>query len=240
LDVVELVEAGEEVVPPHGVVYSQHPRRSMGRDGRIYFVKGPELNVVVPEVISHLLAQYVELRVPEFVLATSESAGAFFFASREVSGFRAVDSWLAAGRVQNPDLVPKMHLLDVLIANHDRNIGNLIGENIRGQSNAAIELVAIDFEKAEALRGDYPLTTVPTIGPKTLRPTGILGVILQRERDMAPHFAAIEKIGRDDVLAAFEKLEAAIGHQIVWKDGSAQLIAQRARDIRKLLAEVWR
>lgn len=240
MDVVELVEEGEEVTPPDGIVYSQHPRRSLAHDGRTYFVKGPELNVVVSEVISHLLAQQIELRVPEFALAKRSSVPGFFFASREVQGFRAVDPWLVAGRIQNPNLLPKMHLLDVLVANHDRNIGNLIGENIRGQRSAEVRLVAIDFEKAEALRGDYPLTTVPTIRPARLRPSGILGGIIQRDRDIAPHFAAIERIAGDDVLRAFGKLEAAMGHQIGWKDGSAPLIAQRARDIRGIFAEVWR
>ncbi|HXN18454.1 MAG TPA: HipA family kinase [Candidatus Binatus sp.] len=240
MKVVDLIEEGEEVTPPQGVVYSTHPRRTLAQDGHVYFVKGPDLNVVVAEVVSHLLAQQIELQVPEFALAKSGSTAGFLFASREVQGFRAVDSWLAAGKVRNPTLVQLMHLFDVLVANRDRNIGNLIGETIRGQHSSELRLVAIDFEKAEALRGNYPLTTVPTIPPGRLRPSGILGTLLQNDHTAAVQFAAVERINRDDILGAFGKLEAVLGLEIEWKENSAQLVAQRARDIRRLLEEVWR
>jgi len=51
-----------------------------------------------------------------------------------------------------------MHLFDVMVANQDRNLGNLVGESSKNPRNANVRLVAIDFEKAEAFR-QLPLTT---------------------------------------------------------------------------------
>lgn len=240
MEVLDLIEEGQEVTPPDGLVYSQHPRRSLAQNEQTYFVKGPDINVVVPEVICHLLAPYVGLQVPEFALARRTSVAGLFFASREIVGFRSVESFLKQGRVQNPDLVKLMHLFDVMVANQDRNLGNLVGESSKNPRNANVRLVAIDFEKAEAFRGNYPLTTVPTIIPSRLRPSGILGGILQDDKTMGPHFEAIEKIEAGHVATAFATLEAAIGHQIDWKESSVPLVAQRARNIRNLFAEVWR
>jgi len=241
LRVVDLIEEGQEVTPPTGMVFSTQPRRCLAEDGHIYFVKGPDPNVVVPEAVSYILAQQVELPVPEFALGRREAEYGLFFASREVQGgFRSVDSWLGLGRTQNPQVIQRLHVFDVLIANRDRNIGNLLVQNIRSPQGPPFRLVAIDFEKSEAFRGNYPYTTVPTIEPRRLRPSGILCEILQRERVAVEHFAAIERIGQGNVLDAFGRLEAMIGHPIEWKDGSAQLIASRARDIRRIVAEVWR
>lgn len=240
LKLVDLVDEGEEVIPPAGLVYSQHPRRCLAEDGQVYFTKGPLLNVVVPEVIAHLLGQKIGLRVPEFALARRLPHEGLLFASREVrANFRAVDRWLASDRISNPELLGLLAVFDVLIANKDRNIGNIIGEDASGTPAPNLELVAIDFEKAEAFRGRYPLTTVPLTEPAKLRPSGILGSIFRRVGCTEADFKAVEAIGEADVFDAFGKLEAALGHPIEWGEGSAKLIEKRARGIRKIYAEVW-
>ena len=50
----------------------------------------------------------------------------------------------------------------------------------------------------------------------------------------------LERVSRDHVLNAFQSVEAVINREIPWKDGSAQLLAVRAKNIRRLVAEVWR
>jgi hypothetical protein len=73
LKVVELIEEGEEVTPPDGLVYRTHPRSALAHDTRTCFVNRPDLHGVAPEAASHLIAKQIGLRAPEFVLTKRPS-----------------------------------------------------------------------------------------------------------------------------------------------------------------------
>jgi hypothetical protein len=124
--------------------------------------------------------------------------------------------------------------------NKDRNIGNLVGESQLAPGEGTVAIVAIDFEKSMALRGPYPLTTTPNIQPRALWPSGTLGQLLTGDARPNNFFAAIEAMTGDHVRDAFARVEARLNEDIPWKESSAQLLANRAKRIRNLAAEVWR
>jgi hypothetical protein len=119
-------------------------------------------------------------------------------------------------------------------------LGNLVGEAQLPPDEGKIALVAIDFEKAMAIRGPYPLTTTPQIPPSALWPSGTLGKMATGCVCPETLLSAIEKTTKAQVLGAFAQIEGRIGQEVAWKENSAQLLERRSRDIRKLVKEVWR
>lgn len=238
---IELIDEGTEVTPPENVVYSTQPRKATALDGYSYYIKGPDLNVVIAEAVAHQLARSLNLNVPEFGVAVPEGSVGPLFASREVKRCqRQVDPWIVRGGATNRDSLPHVTAFDVWVMNKDRNIGNLVGEEQVSPSEGRISIVAIDFEKSMALRGPYPLTTTPHIEPRSLWPSGTLGELLTGDPLPSEFCGALERMSKDHVLDAFGQVEAQIKSAIPWKESSAQLLSTRAKNIRRLVGEVWR
>jgi HipA-like protein len=237
-DLIELLDEGTPVVAPEDLVYSTQPKKATGMDGHSYFVKGPDRNIIVAEAVAHQLARSLGINVPEFGIAIPQGGGGPLFASREVARcLRQVESSIVRGKVTNRGSLALTTCFDIWVMNKDRNIGNLVGES---QLDGMVTIVSIDFEKSMSLRGPYPLTTTPTILPKALWPSGTLGELLRGTARPDEFCGAIERITNDRVLDAFRRVESRLNEDIPWKESSARLLENRARNIRALVEEVWR
>lgn len=240
-ELVDLLDEGTPVVPPEDLVFSTQPRKATGRDGCSYFVKGPDLNIVVAEAVAHQLARHLGLEVPDFGLVLPIDGRGPLFASKEVARcYRQVELWIRQGKTSNGDMLASMSAFDVWVMNKDRNINNLVGEAHVRPANELIKLVAIDFEKSMALRGPYPLTTTPEMRPRSLRPSGTLENLLRGQACPDSFLRKIEGMTEDHVRDAFGRVEARLGEQIGWRDSSTKLLGGRATKIREHVAEVWR
>jgi hypothetical protein len=240
-ELIDILDEGTPVIPPDDLVFSTQPRKATGRDGCSYFVKGPDLNIVVAEAVAYQLARHLGLEVPDFGLALSMDGSGPLFASKEVPRcYRQVELWIRQGKTSNCEMLSCMSAFDVWVMNKDRNINNLVGESHVRPANVLIKLVAIDFEKCMALRGPYPLTTTPEIRPRSLRPSGTLETLLAGKECPDSFLRKIEGMTEGHVRDAFGRVEARLGSPISWKDSSAQLLGRRATRIREHVMEVWR
>ena len=226
---------------PDDIFYSTQPKRATGLDGYSYFIKGwSDRNIVVAEAVAHQLARHLDLNVPEFGIAIPSDKIGPLFASREIARCqRQIEMWLRQDRTVNRTLLSEILAFDIWIMNKDRNIGNVVGEEQLAPHRGRVALVAIDFEKAMALRGPYPLTTTPNIVPKSLWPSGTLGKLVAGDVCPKRILTAIESVTDQQVLDCFNRVEAALNESISWKDSSVLLLNNRAKRIRTLVAEVW-
>lgn len=238
---IDLLDEGTDVVAPDDLVYSTKPKKAVGMDNHNYYIKGPDRNIIVAEAVAHQLAKDLNLTVPEFGIAARKNDVGPFFASREVDRCqRQVEQWIRRDRTVNRQELAAVAAFDIWVMNKDRNLGNLVGCEQIGPNDGRIALVAIDFEKAMALRGPYPLTTTPEIAPRALWPSGTLGQLLSGEGQPIAFFAQITAVTRERVLDAVNRVEALLNEEISWKESSAQLLSNRAKHIRVLAEEVWR
>jgi hypothetical protein len=241
-DLVELIEEGNPVVPPEGLVYSTDPRKATGTDQCTYFVKqGPDRNVVVSEAIAYQLARHLNLKVPACGVGPPDETGNTYFASREVDRpQRQIETWFRRDRVTNRRDIAKTIVFDIWVMNYDRNIGNFVGSGLLPPDEGKIELIAIDFEKSAALRGPYPLVSSNDIAPQQLWPRDTLGQLLVGATIPGDFCDAVGAVTEAHILDAFAKLEARLVVPIEWKESTAQLLMRRAAQIHVLAREVWR
>jgi hypothetical protein len=232
LRTVRVFDLGQPVRGPRGVVYSCHPTRAPTAT-RDHFLKGPELNVLVPEVIAHLLARMVGLAVPQFGVALWGDK--VYFASEEVQN-QNVGAWVKRKAIANPQVMLEAVVFDIWLANQDRNLGNFVGEV--DQTSHKMHLYAIDFEKSLTLRGPHPITSVPTVDPRKFWPRDELGRLLRGERPPTYFCERISAIPRNGIEVCFDKLMAHIG-RVPWSENSVKVLTDRARNLRKHLQEAW-
>ena len=175
---VDLLTMDSRVCPPPGMVYSTDPHRAEGEDGHSYFVKGPDVEVVFAELAGCSLAASVGLPVPP--VATCAYNGSLYAGSRKVE-FREMRPLLkSTARLQNAADLYNMIVVDVWLANPDRNMGSLVGTQLgRGK----LEMMFIDFEKAVALRPN-PLLQTSMLTPRQVWPTGELGTSLRQSKPL--------------------------------------------------------
>ena len=178
---VALVSCGP-MSRPDGIVYSTAPESALANDGRRFVIKGAgDPSIVVAEMVGYKFAQILGIPVPDFAVGKlANGEGPVFACELLEDVFRDVSMWLRKGEITNRDAVLRMLALDVLIANNDRNMNNLLGRSVPGQPGK-IEVVAIDFEKARVVRSETPLTEIPTMKPKSFWPTGDLGRICREK-----------------------------------------------------------
>lgn len=231
---IELLDPGQKITGPPNVIYSCNPRIAGGLDNFGYVLKGPDIEIVAAEACAHLLAQAVELPVPEFGVAPID--GNMYFASREVQ-IRNVQRFLAARKIQNPATLYETIAFDVWVANTDRNLGNFVGE--MAANEGAVRIVPIDFEKSATIRERTPIVSVPLIEPRRLWPHDDLGRIAcggQIPDAFCEKIAALPRARIDHAM------QVATAHlpAFTWGDNSAQVLEVRARRIRQLCREVWR
>lgn len=234
-----LLTIDEQIRAPYDVVYSTDPRRAEGANHLRYFIKGPELEIVFAEIAGCLLAREVGLIVPD--VAACEFAGETYAGSVKVDeAVRDIEPWLnRPQRVTNFDDVFRSIVVDLWLANKDRNIGNILGDPRPGRGR--IDLVFIDFEKSATLR-QYPMVRTPLLDPRELWPSGILGAALRRNKPLIPPADIIDRIRSltdQRYSEIVNEVEVAINVEIEWKDGCVGVLSQRGAQIRQLSEALW-
>ena len=233
LKTIQVLDPGQPVLPPHGIVYSTNPRITSGTDGHEYFLKGTDRNVVVAEAVAHLLAKMLQVPVPEFGIAPVEEK--FYFASRSIQ-IRNVEVFVERKDIANADVLARTIVLDVWFANPDRNMGNFVGE-IAGNPGP-IRLLPIDFEKSVCLRGPTPLVSAPMVNPKKLWPKERLGQLLRGTAIPTQFCDKVANFQEHHITDCFNKVVAHVG-DIEWVEGSLKVLVNRAKQIHTRVQEAW-
>jgi hypothetical protein len=230
---IGILDKGTLVVPPPGIVFSTQPKLVRGQDGNTYFMKGPDHNIVVAEVLSHLLARAVNLPVPEFSITVI--GGDIFFLSKEEK-VRPTENWIEQKRLSNPEVLSQTIVFDIWVANWDRNLGNFVGRILR-DGDSLIRLLPIDFEKSAALRGPAPITTVPTIKPSDFWPSGRLSTLMKGTELPDDFCRTVAALKDSDLMKCVEAAKQAI--EFDWNESVLNVLSSRATRIRALAHEVW-
>jgi len=235
----KLLTIDSRVVSPEGVVYSTDPRRAEGEDGVSYFIKGPDAEIVFAEIAGCMMAREVGVLVPD--VAACEFAGETFAGSAKVdNAVRDIGPWLnRPQRVTNFDDLFSTAVVDIWLANKDRNIGNVLGKQQKGLGK--IGFIFIDFEKSKTLR-PQPLVSSTIMGPHELWPSGDLGRELSRRKLLHPPTSMIERIGSlttERCAEIIHEVTGVLGDSVPWEDDSINALSHRARRIQQLAEELW-
>jgi hypothetical protein len=232
-----LITIDGPVQPPEGLVYSANPRRAEGEDGTAYFIKGSELEIVFAEIAGCALAREVGLPVPE--VAACEFGGEVFVGTKKIDVVvRDIEPWLLrAQKVINFNDMFAAIVVDIWLANHDRNIGNVLPR----PHEREVEFVFIDFEKSIALHPS-PVVASTILEPRKLWPRGLLGDKLRAIRHLYPPMEMIDRIRSTPTQrwsAIINEVVTAIGAPVNWHEDVVNALSKRAGRIQQLAEEVW-
>jgi len=233
----QLLTKDSHVVAPTTIIYSTNPWVGMAVNGVEYFSKGPDLPIVFAELAGCLLAQAVGLPVPD--VAAVVDGDETFAGSASVNGaFRTIEPWLKhRKRIVNFEDLFGSIVVDVWLANTDRNIGNVISR----PEGSHVHLVFIDFEKSVTLR-PQPRISSNMVSPRSLWPSGILGSELLRVKPLVPPLYMLERIHQitnERCAEIIHEAAIAIGVPIEWEDDSISAVCSRSDQIYQLSEEVW-
>jgi hypothetical protein len=162
---------------PKDMVYSTNPRLAFDSNGHSYCIKGDnDIEIVLSELIGHVLAGFLGIPVPDYAVGRFKGTGPPYFCSSIIEdAFRDVEAHLKTNRIADLEVLAKVILLDIWIANNDRNIGNFLGRPRPDVGSGFIGLVAIDFEKSLTVRSKAPLIQLPALPAGAFWPRGVLG-----------------------------------------------------------------
>jgi hypothetical protein len=233
---VELLTFDEKVTSGSGLVYSTDPQTALDSDGETYFVKGPEPEIVFAELAGCVLANAVGLTVPCAKACTFSNG--IFAGTKAVSAVRVIEPYLRKPALtKNYQEVFDAIIVDVWLANADRNMGNIVGYPGDGER---LELVFIDFEKSTALRPS-PIINSTMIEPRKLWPSDELGVLLRNSKPLTTPTRVLESIEVMDENACnllIHPVSEALGG-VEWATDCAAALGRRAKRIRNLAEELW-
>ncbi len=238
---VALISHGGPVEAPEGIVYSTQPRTALDLDGNHYVTKGTgDVGMVVAELVGYKLAELLKIPVPGFGVGRFGADGEPLFVSEMVGDAqRDVAPWLKKKLVTNGDAVLRLLALDVWIANNDRNMGGLLGRPVQSEPGK-IEIVAIDFEKAQVVRHDTPLVGIPLMNPKAFWPTGTLGKlcreVLNLDVGIVTEFAGFTD---GQVGQVVDSCVAAVGDGFTRRDSVCFTLRKRLAKLTDLVKEAW-
>jgi len=234
----KLTVIGPRVEPPPGLVYSTAPIRGEGENGKAYFMKGPNIEIVFAEIAGCMLAREVGLLVPD--VAVCEGDGDDIYAGSEwvLGASRDIGPWLKRPKtIGNFEDLLNAVAVDVWLANTDRNIGNVLA---RPRNDKKFELVFIDFEKSLTLR-PFPVI-LSNIQPGKLWPTGDLGHEIRAKKTLVPPALILQRIGALTTGRCNEIIQqvvAAMSVPVSWAADSVHALSHRAGQIRPLVEELW-
>jgi hypothetical protein len=233
---VNLVTYDDAVVPLPGMFYSTDPHSAEGDDGISYIVKDTDIEVVFAEIVGLSFAREAGINVPDAAACVGDG---MYAGSARISGLRNVDAWLTQPlKVVNYSSLYDVIVVDTWLVNWDRNIGSVLGTPIGGEN---ISLVFIDFEKSVTLRPN-PLTQAPTVEPRLLWPSTLLGTILREQkppRPPQPIIDRIRRISRERCTEIINDAVNSIGLPIDWAENSVQALMHRANNLQAFTEEVW-
>ena len=238
---VDLAEA-KPLKSPERLIYSTKPFAGICSDGKHYVIKGSlDPAVVKAEAAAYILAPIVGIPVPEWTFVSAPQKAAYpLFGSRMVPGVRDVSAWLESDIAQYQDILAKIIVFDIWIANTDRNLGNLISRSTPKTHDGRIDLIAIDFEKAVAVRSATPRIDIASVQTENLWPSDQLGRIIGRLPK--PEIEWISTLGTYslEILApALQEAQIAIGLESDWHTNIAAMLVDRAAKLPELIEEVW-
>ena len=233
--IVTMSVIGEPVKGPNGIVYSTEPRSAFDDAGVEYVIKGPEPEVVVAESVAHLLATKLSIEVPNFVLASVPGTEGLFFASQKLDAMRDVEPFLQDLDPALREDLARIVLLDLWVANRDRNIGNLL---VQSRSDApGFVPIAIDFEKSIALRDRHPIINSSLISLANIWPSGPLGECMA-DTEMPTNLEAVESLD-SSFLEEIVSTVATVLPTYDWSDATASALRHRQGKLREFAEEVW-
>jgi hypothetical protein len=234
---ITLDELPTPVVGVPGLIFSTQPGVALASDGARYFVKGPDPVTVVAEALGYELARLVGLRVPEWALSRLPGEDGVRFASREKRQ-RSVDLLLEAKTVADQDeFLATCVAFDVWTANIDRNINNLVAEPVGGTGDAMVELHAIDFEKAEVLRGTSRFA-LEMRNPREWWPKGPLAKHCSQFDIRSSIVHRITAVTKPQLQQVFAELQSDFdGLSIAWADAGVETLHSRAQRLDRLIQE---
>lgn len=234
---VHVYDEPQLVRAPDSTVYASRPRITTATDGREYYLKGPDVRVVVAEAVGYQLAEAVGVDVPEWALCRDPADGQVLFASAGMRTRSGIDLLLRSPHTVNPDLLARCMALDCWITNDDRNIGSLVAEPLNRRSGSGQRLYAVDFERAQILRGADRFT-VGARPTHDFTPRGVLADFTIGLGFPGATCARIAAATADQVRGMFARVEQGVG-PVAWADGATHYLGQRAVRIEALLREVW-
>jgi hypothetical protein len=234
---INLLTIDDPVRSPAGIVFSTSPRKAEGENEVTYFIKGPGTEIVFAELAGCVLAREVTLIVPD--VAAGEFAGDTYACSAKVEGDRDLAHWLRRPqRVSNFNDIFEAVVVDIWLANRDRNMGNAVA---LPQVNKSIRFVFIDFEASVALR-PTPRVSSTMVEPRNLWPTDELGQALRAVKPMHPPPTMINSISSltsERCAELIQSVVTAIGRPVEWADDCIDAVMSRAKQIQRLAEEVW-
>ncbi len=243
IPIVRLVIDEGPVCSPGGeIVYSTGPRSWVDEQNVSYVVKGPDPAVVVAEAVGYLLARLVGLAVPQFALGVRAGLGHLYFASRKLLVARDITHLLRRHQSPTLDAIRRIVAFDVWIGNQDRNMGNLLVAPDDPEETGGVTqpIVAIDFEKAVAIREQHAIMASASVPPTTLWPRAGLGETLRGghpPRAMIDRISDVSDIEIETAVTSVERVVEAFTS--AWASSVVQALRRRRKALPELLAEVW-
>jgi hypothetical protein len=237
------LEREGEMERPTNVVFSTNPKVAFDGESRRYYVKGGEdVGIVLGELVGYGLATLLSIPVPEYAVGRYSTSSTPHFASRVVEdAVRDAQPFLEKRRLGNPTVLCKTILLDIWLANIDRNLGNFLVRSKIDAGKISFELVAIDFEKSTTIRSRAPLIDVPNLAPGALWPRNLLGKLCRGYAVLQPSWVAeIQHVAQTQIEAVVVNSFAATGlTDANWRDGIVDILLKRQSDIGKLAKLEW-
>jgi hypothetical protein len=232
ISIVTLIDRSP-VIAPEGLVYSTSPLSCLDTEGNSYVVKGPEPNIVVAEALGYMLALELGIGVPEFAFAKFQDSSALWFASKKMeTGLRDVSPILRSGGARYAIFLSELAVFDAWVANLDRNIGNLL-------IAPGLGLIAIDFEKSQALRGPHPLLEATMIDPRKLRPSGVLTASIPKPLQGDGMLRRVDGLTDARIRVIVQTVEAAMGGGFTWATSTTSSLIHRRKQLREILKAAW-
>lgn len=200
---------------PANIIYSTSPRLAFDANGNQFCVKGDDdLQIVLAELIGHMMAGLCGVLVPHYAVGRFVANGPLCFCSQIVGdAIRDVQFHLEKSKVTDFAALSKIILLDIWLANNDRNIGNLLGRSRPDIGSSVVDLVAIDYEKSLVVRSVAPLVEITHKLPiGALWPRGVLGVLCKQRAVLLPTLVdELKSISETQITTVVVKSLVALG-----------------------------
>ena len=233
----ELVTIDAPVSAPSGIVYSTNPYKAEAADGKTYFVKGPDLEIVFAELAGCKLAAAVGIPVPPVAVCSAD--GLLLAGSQKMEqAFRDASVPLKRPeKIVNLEDLYSTIAVDTWLGNTDRNFGNVLAIPF---GDDKIELVMIDFEKSATLR-QHPRINSTLIEYGKLWPTAELGQRARELKKRDPPMAILQRIAAIDEQRCRELLAPIVSalQGVSWVEDSVGAIVSRGANIRMAVEAVW-
>ncbi|HET7023840.1 MAG TPA: hypothetical protein VFI39_01385 [Gemmatimonadales bacterium] len=208
-------------------------------DGQRYYVKGPKTPVVFAEAAGYCLAREAGLAVPEWAFWLDPRDNATFFASREIQIRSGVVDLLRADPLGVAPFLQLCIVIDIWLANPDRNMGNIVLDPISDSGAIVKRPLAIDFEKSQVLRGESRFQ-VNMLNGRSFWPREELGATCQGLPFPEGCCAVVSAYDEARIYGLLQGVHLDMHiPPLAWFDSAVSQLADRAHKIHELTQEAW-